>query len=55
MVGVKCFSMFCVLIFADSKSGKILMPNDVMDFGFFSYGFTFFLVGMKLNMQDLMY
>ena len=26
--GVKCFSIFCGLILADSKSGEILMPND---------------------------
>ena len=25
--GVKCFSIFCGLILANSKSGEILMPN----------------------------
>ena len=28
--GVKCFSIFCGLILTDSKSGEILMPNDLM-------------------------
>ena len=27
--GVKCFSIFYGLILADSKSGEILMPNDL--------------------------
>ena len=30
--GVKCFSIFCGLILADSKSGEILMPNDLIAF-----------------------
>ena len=33
--GVKCFSIFCGLILADSKSGEILMPNDLIALGFF--------------------
>ena len=28
--GVKCFSIFCGLILADSKSGENLMPNDLI-------------------------
>ena len=28
MFGVKCLSIFCGLMFADSKSGETLMPND---------------------------
>ena len=35
--GVKCFSIFCGLILADSKSGEILMPNDLIALGFCSY------------------
>ena len=38
--GVKCFSTFCGLILADSKSGEILMPNDVITLGFCSYKST---------------
>ena len=38
--GVKCFSMFCGLILADSKSGEILMPNDLIALGFCSYKST---------------
>ena len=34
--GVKCFSIFCGLILADSKSGEILMPNDLIALGFCS-------------------
>ena len=34
MFGVKCFSIFCGLILADSKSGEILMPNDLIALGF---------------------
>ena len=32
--GEKCFSLFYGLIFADSKSGEILMPNDLIALGF---------------------
>ena len=32
--GVKCFSIFCGLILADSKRGEILMPNDLIALGF---------------------
>ena len=35
--GVKCFSTFCGLILADSKSGEILMPNDFIALGFCLY------------------
>ena len=35
--GVKCFSIFCGLILADSKSGEILMPNGLIALGFCSY------------------
>ena len=38
--GVKCFSIFCGLILADSKNGEILMPNDLIALGFCSYKFT---------------
>ena len=38
--GVKCFSIFCGLIFVDSKSGEILMPNDLIALGFCSYKST---------------
>ena len=31
---VKCFSIFCGLILADSKSGEILIPNDLIALGF---------------------
>ena len=34
---VACFSIFCGLILADSKSGEILMPNDLIVLGFCSY------------------
>ena len=40
--GLKFFSIFCDLIFADSKSGKTLMPNDLIDLGFCSYTSTYF-------------
>ena len=32
--GVKCFSIFCGLILAASKSGEILMPKDLIALGF---------------------
>ena len=32
--GVKCLSTFCGLILADSNSGEILMPNDLIVLGF---------------------
>ena len=38
--GVKCFSTFCGLILAASKSGEILMPNDLIALGFCSYKST---------------
>ena len=38
--GVKCFSIFCCFILADSKSGEILMPNDFIALGFCSYKST---------------
>ena len=38
--GVKCFSIFCGLILTDSKSGEILMPNDLIALGFCSYKLT---------------
>ena len=31
--GVNLFSTFCGLMLADSKSGEILMPNDLIDLG----------------------
>ena len=34
--GVKCFSILCGLILADSKMGEILMPNDLIALGFCS-------------------
>ena len=37
---VECFSIFCGLILADSKSGEILMPNDLIVLGFCSYKST---------------
>ena len=40
--GVKCFSIFCGLILVDSKSGEILMPNDLIALGFCSYKSTYF-------------
>ena len=38
--GVKYFSTFCGLILADSKSGEILMPNNLIALGFRSYDST---------------
>ena len=38
--GVKCFSIFCGLILAASKSGEILMPNDLIALGFCAYKST---------------
>ena len=38
--GVNCFLTFCVLILADSKSGEILMPNDLIALSFCSYKST---------------
>ena len=38
--GVKCFSIFYDLILADSKSGEILMPNNLIALGFCSYKST---------------
>ena len=38
--GVKCFSIFYGLILVDSKSGEILMPNDLIALGFCSYEST---------------
>ena len=38
--GVKYFSIFCGLILADSKSGEILMPNDLIALGFYSFKST---------------
>ena len=38
--GVKCFSTFCGLILADSKSGGILMTNDLIALGLCSYKST---------------
>ena len=38
--GVKCFSIFCGLILTDSRSGEILMPNDLIALGFCSYKST---------------
>ena len=35
--GVNIFLKFCGLILADSKSGEILMPNDLIALGFCSY------------------
>ena len=40
--GVKCFSTFCGLILADSKSDEILMSNDLIALGFCSYKSTKF-------------
>ena len=34
------FSIFCGSILADSKSGEILMPNDLIALGFCSYKST---------------
>ena len=36
ILGVKCFQHFFCLILAVSKSGKILMPNDLIVLGFCS-------------------
>ena len=36
MFDVKYFSIFCSLILADSKSGEILMPNDLIALGFYA-------------------
>ena len=38
--GIFVFSIFCGLILADSKSGEILMPNDLIALGFCSYKST---------------
>ena len=38
--GVKCFSTFCGLILAASKSGEILVPNDLIALGFCSHKST---------------
>ena len=38
--GVKCFSILCGLILADSESGDILMPNDLKALSFCSYKST---------------
>ena len=38
--GVKCFSIYCGLIFADSKTGEILMPNGLIVLCFCSYKST---------------
>ena len=35
--GVICFSTFCALILSASRSGEILMPNDLEALGFCSY------------------
>ena len=35
--GVKCLSISCGSILADSKSGEILMPNGLIALGFCSY------------------
>ena len=51
---VECFSILCGMILADSKRGKILMPNDIIALGFCSYKPTFSCVRMKLHEQDLM-
>ena len=40
--GLKCFSTFCGLILADSKSGEILMLNDLIALGFCLYKATLF-------------
>ena len=37
---VKCYSIFCGLILAASKSCEILMPNDLIAVGFCSYKST---------------
>ena len=39
---VKCFSTFCDLILAASKSGEILIPNDSIALGLCSYKSTQF-------------
>ena len=38
--GITCFSIFCGLILADSKSGEILMPKNLIALGFCSYKLT---------------
>ena len=38
----ECFSIFCGLILAVSKSGEVLMPNDLIALGFCSYKSTKF-------------
>ena len=38
--GVKCFSIFCGLIFADYKSGETLMSTDIIDLCIYSYSST---------------
>ena len=40
--GVKFISIFLGIIFADSKSGKILTPNDSILFGLLSYKSVYF-------------
>ena len=40
--GVKCFSTCLGLILVDSKSGEILMPNDLIALDFCSYKSTYF-------------
>ena len=42
MFGVNFISIFFGLIFADSKSGKILTPNDLIKFGLLSYKSVYF-------------
>ena len=44
--GVICFSTFCGLILAASKSGEILMRNDLIALGFFVHINQHNLVGM---------
>ena len=40
--GVKVLSMFLKLIFADSRTGKVLTPKDLIKFGLLSYRSVYF-------------
>ena len=52
LFGVNCFSIICGMILVDSKSDEILLLNDVIDLGSFSYRAIYFiLVAIILQKQ----
>ena len=44
MFGVNYFSIICGMILVDSKSDEILMLNDLIDVGSFSYRAIYFVL-----------